>query len=824
MFDLTSSGLNLRELKATEYGQFIEDLNYNFTQILNLPGFKGSPGASITGAQGIGIRGSKWIFVKLSDLKPVYDINTSDQIDLNLMNTLFLDDSTKLFTALDIPLASELLIGDICVLPSGQIIELTYIEDEGDIIKFADTGITFAQVATVSESRVIEIFNDLFQGGNQTEGALRYFNAVAKNNTDKSPALNRNVNNDSVIDIVVSNSGPGAAMSDFQFVAPPEQRVGDLTKMCLIAGSPQRYHKLIQETQRIHTNNYAPGVDDFAAQVVLQNSHKNGIIFGHKNSESIRNFGRLYKSNNATILTSSYSPLESEYSEINLFDTQALIRAVKATIKADTTEILSATFDSPYFTWSGNIAKLANGANKSLEIYAPAGTFFKNILSANVLSTDAQGKLTKIYSVLSSMPATPSNQQLLSAFAVKTYMDGVLSTLSDLTGNVDDLLNRDTSGFFKKQDYHKTSTNLNSVTKHGNSLIKAGTTISNFVPGITSAPYDMHINVFAISSGDDHRLLQEITIGGATVNNMMAGIKWFRNASKTGAGQWSFSLWSKTVTNADIPTTAGPIAITGDFANGMKISHGTSTAQSTNNFNNSQVVKNVTLDQYGHISDVKSIDLANVFHGVNGPINGMPWSPTNNTTLKNVLLDLINQNRPKVIITGTMDIGGSGGGVGSWFTVPYTDNPKYSAGHNLKDHSVKWKRTRLSDGADFLDIEIKLTGPALLVPSWEWNRTRVLGTIWNREVITRGEPLYPAQEIRTDAIPSSSSGTIAKRFYIGEGGGHTQSAALKIIVQHNDILIVGDNAGIETTSTTDTNTNTGGGGFSGGGSEPIEML
>lgn len=611
MENLQNSGLILRTLQSTEWAQFVEDCQYNFTQILNLPGFRGRPGQSITGPAGQSTRGSKWIFVTYGQMQTAYGVTSVEQITLSFINAQFNDNPTIFQVAITIPGDTQLIVGDVLVLPTGQLIELLTIDDGITVVtQFVDTGITFAQVSQLTEQQVINIFNTLYTPGSQ--GAFRYFNAVAKNVDDASPALNNDLNQDSVIDIVVSGAGPGVAIADHKFVGAPESEIDTLTKMCLVAGSVKRYHQLIQATQQIHTNNYAPGVDDFNAFTVLQNSYKNGIIFGHADSESIRDFGRLYKSVNSTILTSSYSPVANEFSELQLSDIEAVIRSVKSTINVTTMDVLAATYNSRFFSYAGTIAKLGDYANSSLEIYSPQGVYLKNITNSHVLSTDATGKIVKTYSVITSLTGTLTNQQLVSALALQSAINAINAAITAHDIRITALENASNDRFFKKITWHNTATNLNTLTNHGNHLIVSGTTISNFLPGVTSAIQDLHVNSFVMNPDDSStfRLLQEVTFAGDTeFISYMNGIKWFRIGTRaTAASLWSWSPWSKTVTGADKVIGQDGLNSSGSFNTGnMTVKHNLKAAGLTDSTNSANtVIRNVRFDDYGHIIDYES--------------------------------------------------------------------------------------------------------------------------------------------------------------------------------------------------------------------------
>ena len=616
MNNLLSSGLNLRTLTAVEYATLIEDLNYNFVQILNLPGFKGMPGASITGPEGIGIRGSDWIFVTLSQMQSAYSVTSVEQINLQFINQVFLNNPTLFFSSLTIPNDTQLLLGDILVLPSGTLIQLTQQIIGGlPVIKFSDTGITFSQVVQLSETRVIEIFNQLFNNSNTFVGALKHYNAVAKNVSDQSPALNQSINSDSVIDIVTSNSGPGVPLTDTTFVAATEQAVSTLTKMCFIAGSPERYHELVQSTQLVQTNNYAPGIDDFAAHVVLQNSYSNGILFGSADSESIRQFGRLYRSVNATVLTSSYSPLEAEFSELNLLDTGFVLRGIAGTINVTTLDLMSVTdYSSKFISYSGNTMDIANRTGASVNIYAPAGIRLKNVMNASILSTDATGKIVNTYSVITALSGAVTNNQILGALALYNSLADIGNVLEDHENRITTLESADTTKYFQKISYLSGTINFNALNSNGDYIVESGSTISNFAASIVTAPADMHVNTFvsAVSTGLIQKCLQEVTFSsGSELAVYSLGVKWFRQGTKTGSGQWSWSNWSKALTNSDKVLSTAGLTASGSFAtNNMTVNHNAKATGLIDTTNTDLfLLQNLQFDAFGHVISHVSLDI-----------------------------------------------------------------------------------------------------------------------------------------------------------------------------------------------------------------------
>ena len=138
MKNLKDTGLVLKTIKpGLSYEELLTELNYNFEQLLHHPGFKGIPGDTIVGPPGQSTRGSKWVFVDFVKFHTVYPfVNSSDQLNLTFINSEFANSPDKFYSAIYIPNDTQLIVGDIIVLPSGNILELVNLNGE---ILFVDT-------------------------------------------------------------------------------------------------------------------------------------------------------------------------------------------------------------------------------------------------------------------------------------------------------------------------------------------------------------------------------------------------------------------------------------------------------------------------------------------------------------------------------------------------------------------------------------------------------------------------------------------------------------------------------------------------------------
>lgn len=311
MNNLVDSGLDLRTIEVRQLHQIVADLNFNFKQMLHLPGFKGQTGKggdSITGAKGQ--RGNMWIFAEASRFISIYStVTSSGQVTISLLNGQASSSLVSLLTALQI---TELVNNDIVVLPSRDVIQF-----DSTTNTFTDTGIRFADGLSLTESEVISIVNNIL-GGLTNNDVYTSYRGVVKNYADNSAGLNTEENYNSVIDIPVSGSGMGLNSNTFQFTSLKEAVITSTIQNMLITGSPALYHKLVQSTMANKTVDFMSGVDDFGALAVMQNSYKNGILLGHKDANDFSTWGRIFRTEQNLRLLSDYHPTLSESGRLDL--------------------------------------------------------------------------------------------------------------------------------------------------------------------------------------------------------------------------------------------------------------------------------------------------------------------------------------------------------------------------------------------------------------------------------------------------------------------------------------------------------------------------
>lgn len=308
---LSTSNFNLRTLEVRDLHQLIADLNFNFRQILQLPGFKGlagEDGDSIAGPPGS--RGSVWIFAHARNFINTYSsVLSPNQVNLSFINAQLTADLATLLATLQVV---NLIQNDVVVLPSRDVIQY-----DSTTNQFFDTGIRFADGLSLTEAEVTVIVNNLL--GNLTDAdVFTSFTAVAKNYADNSTGLNNELNQNSVLDIGVSGSGSGVVSANHLFIAMKEAMSNNTSQYMMLTGSAKRYNELVQATQMQLTNDYMPGIDDFAGLGVMQNSYNNGIFMGHKDAANFSTWARMFKTENALRFLSDYHPTLEEVARLDL--------------------------------------------------------------------------------------------------------------------------------------------------------------------------------------------------------------------------------------------------------------------------------------------------------------------------------------------------------------------------------------------------------------------------------------------------------------------------------------------------------------------------
>lgn len=625
MYNLNNSDLVLKALQVKDLTNLVSDLNYNFLQILNSPGFKGRPGIGIKGDDGESVRGSRWFFVDSSKFILSYPDDVSDPSSLTLqrINSLFKNSDETLFnTTLGLTDGDSIVLGDTIVLPDGQVCQV--IEDNNTVI-IGDSGITFKNATSLTEDRVIELISQLSGSGSSSNqsGTFSIYSGVAKNYPDSSGSVNNSSNNDSAIDINSTGSGPGTPLNN-KYVAAKELSVTSNTLMCLIAGSVAKYHELIQKTQEVDTNESTPQVKDFPAFIALQNNYQSGLLFGHKDSASMKSFGRIYRSETSLNIASRSTNNNSEYTEANFKNTEILLRASnKISFNAQTLDFSNTSvLLSPYLNYASSILDLGNDSS-STKIYlkANSGVFLNNQTANRLISIDANKKIISPYSVVSSYDSSSTHSQLLSALSIKNKFDSLDANIVQDRLRLDALELSAGEDHFIKRSVQTGLMNLNGLSDTGTYTIDINAIVFNWPFNFVSLSslqdnedfQTCTLNVFSSINEVGASLHQELIVSMSTSENTIV-LK--RSAVRTVSNQWSFNGWVNISEKYSIAGVLGNPAVIDSIKEGntekYTISHETKSATTENRLAPDGVgIYDVELDAFGHPTKFKKQDFDN---------------------------------------------------------------------------------------------------------------------------------------------------------------------------------------------------------------------
>jgi hypothetical protein len=97
-----------------------------------------------------------------------------------------------------------------------------------------------------------------------------------------------------------------------------------LNKGTMVFGSMKKYYDMLMATvstdgSETLTSDYAPGANNIPAAIFMQDTYNNGLYFGYKDKENLKNFASLYKNEiDELVFKSDSGKLDSEYSALKL--------------------------------------------------------------------------------------------------------------------------------------------------------------------------------------------------------------------------------------------------------------------------------------------------------------------------------------------------------------------------------------------------------------------------------------------------------------------------------------------------------------------------
>ena len=636
MDNLTNSGLVIKTLNLKGYGSLIDDLNYNFTQILQLPGFKSSQGAKgDIGDSQIGERGALWYFAKLESFNTMYDgtITSSSQITIDFVNVEYINDESRLISALG---AEDLKLNDIIVLPSGSVIQLDQNDNE-----WVFSGITFEESNGVSKDEVIQLIEQYMSGNIGDSSVFEFINSHAKNVADNNTGLqqgsNSSLSSESILDPLVPGSDPGTNVSNYKFVTPVTGIANRNTNVLQIVGSALDYHDIVQQALN-GSNAYAPSYLNTQALCVLQNNRNNGILLGYKgNSNGFRDFSRIYRSGEGLTLTSGYSPLDDEYSDIIVNNGYIQNRSPFYYGITAPSIILDGDISHNSISSDNENNNLSLGNSDGyVEMLNDTKLSKSGMQSADILSTDAQGILQNVFSILSDISDTENavvNAEALYEF--KTDIENDIQELQDSTVGLGD------NAFIKQSigDLSDGTTNFNNYTSFGFYVLgypDVDETIGSIIAA-TNSPYaitadSVGLKVFVNRSLDDDTAAETLIQLATNINttddfSTTQRCMKYRYAFKNASQSYVWSNWICIVDGNYNITTGEGLDGGGTFQDGdINITHSDRIGQNkiaTRDMN--YVLSSLTtIDGKGHIEDLYTTNLDETYYNKE-TINNTEW-------------------------------------------------------------------------------------------------------------------------------------------------------------------------------------------------------
>lgn len=377
----------LKKLQVTNIPELVENLNYNFEQLLDgvvFKGIQGKPGQpGNVGSQGK--RGAAFMYLKddkfLPEFEPALD---ADAITLAHINNAIATNSTYLFA--ECTNFQDIVHNDYLILPNGQTV--CYNSVTG---LFEETYVRFLKnVDLLTEQRVIELIR---LNSISSNGLMNIYESSNKQVPDDNPnagTINPVFDNvKSLADIAVGPSA-GFKTAALQFVALQETAGfynGRQSQLNFISGHVANYHKLLQNTIAANLNKHAPVITNSPVQTIIQNTLHAGITLGSIQSNTLDNFAHIRRTNNALELMHKYSNdanIIAGYPKLSISETLSLINVnMSLQVEAQIAKLIS----------TGNGLGVKVSAN-SIDLDNPTVLFTKLKSSLNkVLCIDTNGKV-----------------------------------------------------------------------------------------------------------------------------------------------------------------------------------------------------------------------------------------------------------------------------------------------------------------------------------------------------------------------------------------------------------------------------------------------
>ena len=444
----------LMKIQFTNINQFVEDINRNFATIQNSPLFKGIPGKKgDEGDDGLrGIRGSQFIFVDYDKFNEQFpnELTAGSKITLEYINSKLtsFENKQKLLNALGV---SELVDNDVVVLTNSVMLSYDLLNEY-----FVETGLAFNEqsnlISNIQEK--IEQYVKYYVDNNPTILGIQnifetYTTYARSSSSTNSPTVTRQLTKSSIYSPYIDgyNSTVGIKLNDHKYFSYSDKEFPIANNGTLVLGSIKKYYELLENTINTSTaqsvsSYYTPTQDNIPTTIFIQDTLNNGLMFGPKSWNNLKNFGSIYKTiiqsditgvNNAykaLVIKSDQGNVESEYSQLILsniaLEYAKLVRFGSHLSVAQDLH-LKGFFDNNHIrTGEYTVSKNVNdteigfissdtkrkGTTKSTTRFVSPELEYNHFLD-NVLITDENGMLLKDYSLERTSMITSEEQSLV---------------------------------------------------------------------------------------------------------------------------------------------------------------------------------------------------------------------------------------------------------------------------------------------------------------------------------------------------------------------------------------------------------------------------
>lgn len=297
----------LRTIRGASLPEMVEDLNANFSQILNIYATKGMPGSDGMpgGIGGSGSRGASFMILNITEFQNNFSSPVDpNEITLDDINNALIQNSILFFekcTNFD-----DLVHNDMLILPNGKVIQ--YNANTGLFV--ATTLRLFNNTDVWTKEQIIQLIEEYSQ---TSEGLYKAYTAQNKVVADDVPGaenINTVFNPNSVADIATLNSGPGYESTNMIFLAPQETTgviQDNRVPMMAIDGHAVDYHQLVQNSIAQSKLKSVPKAESLPARGLIQNQPSSGFIFGATSANTLDKFAHIRKNTNALEIMPYYT-------------------------------------------------------------------------------------------------------------------------------------------------------------------------------------------------------------------------------------------------------------------------------------------------------------------------------------------------------------------------------------------------------------------------------------------------------------------------------------------------------------------------------------